>query len=129
MVCRLSTYASFWIRQSITRAIINQKRTIHLPISELGDFIANDESPSPEEINEKALLRETVKITLDSGVLTPKERRILELHFGLRDDNELTLKEIAKQYGLTRQRILQIKNGAFLKLRHSDFARQLLSFL
>ena len=71
-------------------------------------------------------------MVLDSGVLTLKERRILELYFGLGDngnDNELTLTEIARKYGLTKQRIQQIRAEAFRKLRHPRFTRQLSSFL
>jgi RNA polymerase primary sigma factor len=175
---KFSTYAVYWIRQSITRAIQEQGRTIRIPIHELEAInkmkkaareLARqmDRNPTPLEIAVKmGLPAERVKRMLDAagimyislekpigkgdsfikdlipgtdsdspeeecirmnlareihtalGTLTPREQRILRKRFGVGNSQEWTLKQLADEYGLSRERIRQIQNRALSKLRH-----------
>ncbi len=188
---KFSTYATWWIRQAITRAIADQARTIRIPVhmietihrltrvsrnllqelgreptveeiaeamskgqevvvtpekvrevikvsqqpisldapigeeedSHLGDFIADRGALAPAEAASHQLLKEQVAAVLDS--LTGRERRVLQLRFGLEDDRARTLEEVGKEFNLTRERIRQIEAKALRKLRHPSRSRKL----
>ena len=181
---KFSTYATWWIRQSVTRALADQGRTIRIPVhmvdsinhylearqrlyqarfhrpttqeiaremnlsptkveeiekaysqlpasleqplgddeeGELGDLVASQAS-SPEDIITESWLQEQVHKLLES--LTPKERRVLELRFGMRDGRPRTLDEVGAEFHLTRERIRQIEIQALRKLRHPNLLHQ-----
>ena len=186
---KFSTYATWWIRQSITRAIADQARTIRIPVhmvetihkasrysrqmyqelgreattdelaekmdmptekireimkiaqdpvsletpigeeedSHLGDFIPDDDTPTPAEAASSAVLREVIERELNS--LTPREAHILKLRFGLYDGRVRTLEEVGDEFDITRERIRQIEAKALRKLRHPSHAKNLKSFL
>jgi RNA polymerase sigma factor (sigma-70 family) len=185
---RLSTYASYWIRQSVSRAVAVQTRTIRLPVHKvdrLGTIrkvinqltqqlgrspeiaeIAEALDDTPEQI--EALLcdgQETLSLEdpvgddgatladfvieegaiqleneIDQGLLeneiqealatlTARESRIMELRYGLRDGQPLTLQDVAERFGLTRERIRQIEKEAIAKLRRPDKAMKLRAFV
>lgn len=185
---KFSTYATWWIRQAITRALADQARTIRIPVhmvetinrfnrvqrrlmqelgreptpdevakaleidpskareiikvsqeptslatkvgdeedSELGDFI---EAPGlkPDEQATRALLRTHLDEVLDG--LSPREKRVLQLRFGLDDGKQRTLEEVGKEFGVTRERIRQIEAKAIRKLRHPTRAKKLRDYL
>jgi RNA polymerase primary sigma factor len=187
--CKFSTYATWWIRQSITRALAQQGRVIRLPShvgdrirkmyrtaqhleqhgakrptlkeiatqmglslarvrwlikvsrrplslerpvgeekdSELGEFIEDEDSPTPPEMAAQNLLAEKVEQILST--LTPREARILRLRFGLQDGHAYTLKEVGAKFGLTRERIRQIERQALRRLRHPSRSRHLRSYM
>jgi RNA polymerase primary sigma factor len=176
---KFSTYATWWIRQAITRAIADQSRTIRLPVhlyetisrikkttkllsqdlgrkpteeeiatnmemtieklrfiaksaqlpisletpigkeedSRLGDFIEAD-GETPEDEVSKSLLREDLESVLDT--LSPRERDVLRLRYGLDDGRMKTLEEIGQIFNVTRERIRQIEAKALRKLRHPN---------
>ncbi|PZD71757.1 RNA polymerase sigma factor SigA [Acaryochloris thomasi RCC1774] len=176
---KFSTYATWWIRQAITRAIADQSRTIRLPVhlyetisrikkttkllsqemgrkpteeeiatrmemtieklrfiaksaqlpisletpigkeedSRLGDFIESD-GETPEDQVSKNLLREDLETVLDT--LSPRERDVLKLRYGLDDGRMKTLEEIGQIFNVTRERIRQIEAKALRKLRHPN---------
>ena len=186
---KFSTYATWWIRQAITRAIADQARTIRIPVhmvetinrvmrvsrqlvqelgrdptseeiareinqpeekvreilkialdpvsletpigeeedSHLGDFIPDDDIPAPVEATSQIMLREQLVEVLDT--LTPREAKVLELRFGLRDGRQRTLEEVGKEFDVTRERIRQIESKALRKLRHPSRSRKLKDFL
>lgn len=186
---KFSTYATWWIRQAITRAIADQARTIRIPVhmvetinkltrvqrqllqelgreptpeeiaevlditpervreiqkisqepvsletpigeeedSHLGDFIQDDNVPVPAEAAAFTLLREQLVDVLDT--LTERERRVLELRFGLEDGRSRTLEEVGKEFNVTRERIRQIEAKALRKLRHPSRSRKLKDYL
>ena len=186
---KFSTYATWWIRQAITRAIADQARTIRIPVhmvetinrlirvsrqllqelgreptveeiaeamskgqevqvtpekvreiikvsqepvsletpigeeedSHLGDFIEDRGALAPAEAASHQLLKEQVEAVLDS--LTGRERRVLQLRFGLEDGRARTLEEVGKEFNVTRERIRQIEAKALRKLRHPSRSR------
>ena len=186
---KFSTYATWWIRQAITRAIADQARTIRIPVhmvetinklvrvertllqelgrepfpeetaqamgisvervqeikkiaqepvsletpigeeedSHLGDFIQDDNVPVPAEAATYTLLREQLGEVL--GTLTERERKVLELRFGLEDGRSRTLEEVGKEFSVTRERIRQIEAKALRKLRHPSRSRKLKDYL
>jgi RNA polymerase primary sigma factor len=186
---KFSTYATWWIRQAITRAIADQARTIRIPVhmvetinklmrvsrrlvqeygrepttqeisvgmdvppervreilkvsqepvsletpigeeedSHLGDFIEDRTAPAPAEAATFQLLREQVEEVLST--LSERERRVLQLRFGLEDGRSRTLEEVGKDFGVTRERIRQIEAKALRKLRHPSRSRKLRDFL
>jgi RNA polymerase primary sigma factor len=186
---RFSTYATWWIRQSITRAIAEQGRTIRIPVhmvdrirqmhktagkleqklgrpptpeelaekldtdlprvqwmiqvswlplslespvgdeedSELGMFVEDTSSPTPNQVAYQNLLRDKIDDVLET--LTPREARILRLRFGLENGQTYTLEEIGQKFGLTRERIRQIEGKALRRLRHPRRSRQLQEYL
>ena len=186
---KFSTYATWWIRQAITRAIADQARTIRIPVhmvetinkllrisrrllqelgreptaeeiaremeippekvreilkvsqepvsletpigeeedSHLGDFIPDDGTMAPSEAASHQLLKEQVEDVLAS--LTGRERRVLQLRFGLEDGRSRTLEEVGKEFGVTRERIRQIEAKALRKLRHPSRSRKLKDYL
>jgi RNA polymerase primary sigma factor len=186
---RFSTYATWWIRQAITRALAQKTRTIRIPLhmterirqmyrtaqnleqtlgrrpspeeialemelpadtirsmmdasqhaialerpvgddgdSEFGDFIEDQDSPSPVESATQHLLQETIEDVLSE--LTPRQSHILRLRFGLGGGEPHTLEEIANKFGLSRERIRQLEKEALRRLRHPRLAHNLRDYL
>lgn len=94
---------------------------------QLGDLIADQTILQPEEQSTVSLLREKLSGTLES--LTPRERRIIELRFGLDDEYSRTLEEVGTELGLSKERIRQIEKEALAKLRHPSNSRELIGYL
>jgi RNA polymerase primary sigma factor len=186
---KFSTYATWWIRQAISRSIADQARTIRIPIhmidtinrlmrmqkrllqdfgreptpeeiademqlpvervravlkmaqqpislqspmgdgddASFGDFIEDKSTESPSDITSFSLLKDKLGDVLSS--LNARERRVLELRFGLGDGYARTLEEVGKQFNVTRERIRQIESKALRKMRHPTRVRQLQGFL
>lgn len=186
---KFSTYATWWIRQAITRAIADQARTIRIPVhmvetinklirvsrqllqelgrepapeeiakemdisvdrvreimkiaqepvsletpigeeedSHLGDFIEDHDAPAPADAASFTLLREQLEEVLTT--LTDREKKVLELRFGLEDGRSRTLEEVGQHFGVTRERIRQIEAKALRKLRHPSRSKRLKDFL
>jgi RNA polymerase primary sigma factor len=186
---KFSTYATWWIRQAITRSIADQARTIRVPVhmvetinklirvsrqllqekgrepkaeeigeemdisadkvreimkiaqepvsletpigeeedSHLGDFIEDEDSPAPASAASYILLKEQLDGVLDT--LTEREKRVLELRFGIEDGRPRTLEEVGKEFGVTRERIRQIEAKALRKLRHPSRSKKLKDYL
>ena len=186
---KFSTYATWWIRQAITRAIADQARTIRIPVhmvetinkvkkvssqllhknghdpsaeeiaeeldmpidkvreimrvaqepvsletpigeeedSHLGDFIEDSDAPAPADAASHTLLKEQLEDVLST--LTPREKKVLELRFGLEDGRSRTLEEVGKEFNVTRERIRQIEAKALRKLRHPSRSKKLKDFL
>jgi RNA polymerase primary sigma factor len=186
---KFSTYATWWIRQAITRAIADQARTIRIPVhmvetinrlirtsrrllqelgreptseeiaqemqitpekvreiikvsqepvsletpigeeedSHLGDFIEDHTALAPAEAASHQLLKEQVEVVL--GGLSERERKVLQLRFGLDDGRSRTLEEVGREFKVTRERIRQIEAKALRKLRHPSRSRKLKDYL
>ncbi len=186
---KFSTYATWWIRQAITRAIADQARTIRIPVhmvetinklirvsrqllqengreptpeeiaevmnipvekvrdiikiaqepvsletpigeeedSHLGDFIQDDDAPPPAEAASFTLMKEQLMAVLDT--LTPREKKVLSLRFGLEDGRQRTLEEVGQEFNVTRERIRQIEAKALRKLRHPSRSKKLKDYL
>jgi len=186
---KFSTYATWWIRQAITRAIADQARTIRIPVhmvetinklirvqrqliqelgrdplpeeiakemdisedkvreilkisqepvsletpigeeedSHLGDFIEDEEALAPAEAASFFLLREQLEDVLST--LTTREKKVLQLRFGLEDGRSRTLEEVGQVFGVTRERIRQIEAKALRKLRHPSRSKKLKDYL
>ena len=92
-----------------------------------GDFIEDKSSDNPSEITSLSLLKDKLGCILTS--LTQRERRVLEMRFGLSDGNARTLEEVGRQFRVTRERIRQIEAKALRKMRHPTRVRQLQGFL
>jgi len=95
--------------------------------SQIGDFIADEAVLPPEEEATVSLLKEELSRTLES--LTPRERRVIELRFGLDNEYSRTLEEVGTEIGLTKERIRQIEKEALAKLRHPSRSRELVGYL
>ena len=186
---KFSTYATWWIRQAITRSIADQARTIRIPVhmvetinklirvsrgllqelgreptaeeiaermlitadkvreivkvsqepvsletpigeeedSHLGDFIPDNQALAPSDAASHKLLKEQVESVLEG--LTGRERRVLQLRFGLEDGRTRTLEEVGREFNVTRERIRQIEAKALRKLRHPSRSRKLKDYL
>ena len=186
---KFSTYATWWIRQAITRAIADQARTIRIPVhmvetinrlmrnsrhllqtlgreptpeeiaaemeipvekvrdilkisqdpisletpvgeeddSSVGNFIPDDDAPSPSDQAADVLLKEQIEEVMST--LTPREARVLRLRFGLEDGRTRTLEEVGKEFMVTRERIRQIEAKALRKLRHPSRSKKLKDFM
>ena len=186
---KFSTYATWWIRQAITRSIADQARTIRIPVhmietinklmrvqkqlvqdfgreatpeeiademqipvervravlkmaqqpislqspvgdsedTNFGDFIEDKSAENPSDMTSYSLLKDKLGDVLES--LTERERKVLELRFGLGDGYSRTLEEVGKQFKVTRERIRQIEAKALRKMRHPTRIRQLQGFL
>jgi RNA polymerase primary sigma factor len=94
---------------------------------QLGDFIADQTILQPDEQSTASMLREELSRTLES--LTPRERRIIELRFGLDNEYSRTLAEVGAELGLSKERIRQIEKEALAKLRHPSHSRELIGYL
>jgi len=136
---KFSTYATWWIRQAITRSIADQARTIRIPVHMIETInklnrisrqmlqVMGREA-TPEELAETGLgLGETTHEVLAS--LTPREAKVLRMRFGIDMNTDHTLEEVGKQFDVTRERIRQIEATALRKLRHPTRSEQLRSFL
>ena len=138
---KFSTYATWWIRQSITRAIADQARTIRIPVhmvETINRVLRTSHSmvqklgrePTTTEPSEEAsytLLREQLEEVLST--LTPREEQVLRMRFGLIDGKPHTLEEVGKEFDVTRERIRQIESKALRKLRHPSRSKKLRDFL
>ena len=152
---KFSTYATWWIRQSISRAIADHARTIRIPVHmvetinrvsrathdlvqelgrepsadeiHLGDFIQDEDASEPMDAATAAILREQLAGVLHT--LTPREEKVLCLRYGLIDGKMHTLEEVGDEFNVTRERIRQIEAKALRKLRHPTRARVLKDFL
>jgi len=93
----------------------------------LGDFIEDENAPPPMDMATQELLREEVSGVL--GALTPREGRVVQLRFGLKDGHAHTLDEVGKKFGVTRERIRQIEAKALRKMRHPRHSRKLHGYL
>jgi RNA polymerase primary sigma factor len=182
---KFSTYATWWIRQAVTRAIADKSRTIRIPVhmgeklnrvvqverqlvqslgrepepaeiaeelkmtvqdvreilrvaqmpvslekpvgdeaeSQLGDFVADDTVEEPFETAIESLQREDVQRALNA--LPPRERQVIELRYGLRGHEPLTLEEVGRAFGVTRERIRQIETSTLRKLKRLPEAQRL----
>lgn len=94
--------------------------------SELGDFVMDNDAPSPETLVETQILKDLIASALVP--LTPREKQVLILRYGLEDDTFRTLDEVGKKFGLTRERIRQIEFGALKKLRLPNVSDRLKDF-
>jgi RNA polymerase primary sigma factor len=117
--------------ESLLKMISSGPFSLDAPVgeegSQLGDFIADQAIPQPEEQATASLLREELDKTLES--LTPRERRVIELRFGLGNEHNRTLVETGTELGLTKERIRQIEKEALTKLRHPSHSRELIGYL
>jgi RNA polymerase primary sigma factor len=95
--------------------------------SQLGDFIEDEDAPSPMDAAAREMLREQVQHALEA--LSDRERQVLELRFGLVDGKDHTLEEVSRYFSVTRERIRQIEAKALRKLRHPTRSRQLRDYL
>jgi RNA polymerase primary sigma factor len=95
--------------------------------SSLGDFIEDEDAPSPIDVAAREMLREQVQHALQS--LSDREREVLELRFGLRDGKEHTLEEVSHYFNVTRERVRQIEAKALRKMRHPARSRDLRDYL
>jgi len=95
--------------------------------SHLGDFIEDQNALPPPDAASRQLLKEQIENVLDS--LTPRERRVLQLRFGLEDGRSRTLEEVGREFNVTRERIRQIEAKALRKLRHPTRSRKLKDYL
>ena len=96
-------------------------------VSHLGDFIPDDDAPSPADAASHTLLKEQLSGVLST--LTPREEKVLRLRFGLEDGRSRTLEEVGKEFNVTRERIRQIEAKALRKLRHPSRSKKLKDFL
>ena len=186
---KFSTYATWWIRQAITRAIADQARTIRIPVhmvetinklvrvqrqllqdlgrdptpeeigaemdmsadrvreiqkisqepvsletpigeeedSQLGDFIEDSQAVVPPDAASFSMLQEQLTQVLDS--LADRERKVIELRFGLVDGHPRTLEEVGREFGVTRERIRQIESKTLAKLRHPSRSSKLKDYI
>ncbi|MGN0383413.1 MAG: RNA polymerase sigma factor RpoD [Eubacterium sp.] len=186
---KLSTYATWWIRQSVTRALADHARTIRVPVhmvetinrmskmqrkltlelgyepstaelaqalgmteekvleimqiarepasletpigeeddSNLGDFVADNNTVTPEANIEAVMLREHIDLLLED--LKERERQVIILRFGLEDGHPRTLEEVGTEFGVTRERIRQIEAKALRKLRNPVRSKKIKDFL
>ncbi len=186
---KFSTYATWWIRQAITRAIADQSRTIRLPVhmgeaisqvkrtshklqqsmqreptpdeiasamgistnkvrrtleasmhplslempvgqegeGRMGDFIEDDRVSTPADAAAATMLREQIEEVLQK--LPERERKIIQLRYGLKDGRYRTLEEVGVEFGITRERIRQIEAVALRKLRHPHLGKKLRGYL
>ncbi len=112
--------------------ISQEPMSLDMPIgqedsSQLGDFIPDENVPGPVDAASRQLLKEQIRSAL--GVLTERERQVLEMRFGLIDGQDNTLEEVGRFFGVTRERIRQIESKALRKLRHPTRSRQLRDYL
>jgi RNA polymerase primary sigma factor len=121
---KFSTYATWWIRQAITRSIADQARTIRIPVHMM-EAISKVVRKSRQLLNE--IGRETTTRVLAS--VTPREERVLRMRFGIGMNKDHTLEEVGRQFSVTRERIRQIEAKALRKLKHPSRSRILRSFL
>ncbi|KAL0347174.1 UNVERIFIED_CONTAM: RNA polymerase sigma factor sigF, chloroplastic, partial [Sesamum calycinum] len=110
--CRFATYAYWWIRQSIRKALFQHSRTIRLP-----EITADTTIEVPDVGVAKQLMRQHVRNLL--SVLNPRERKIIQLRFGIENGEQKSLSEIGAGFGLSKERIRQLETRALYKLKVS----------
>jgi RNA polymerase primary sigma factor len=111
---KFSTYATWWIRQAITRSIADQARTIRIPVHMVESI--NKVHRVQRQIVQELEREPTVEELAERVGLTPRERRVLQLRFGLEDGRSRTLEEVGRDFNVTRERIRQIEAKALRKL-------------
>nr|MBC7245596.1 sigma-70 family RNA polymerase sigma factor [Chloroflexota bacterium] len=116
-----------WLLKVSRRPLSLEKPVGEEEDSELGEFIEDEDSPTPTDTVTQNLLAEKVEEILST--LSPREARILRLRFGLQDGRSYTLKEVGEKFGLTRERIRQIEREALNRLRHPSRSRQLRDYM
>ena len=116
-----------WLIKVSRRPLSLEKPVGEEEDSELGEFIEDEESPTPTDSVTRSLLAEKMDEIL--ATLSPREARILRLRFGLQDGRSYTLKEVGEKFGLTRERIRQIEREALNRLRHPSRSRQLRDYM
>jgi len=116
-----------WLIRVSRRPLSLEKPVGEEQDSELGEFIEDEDSPTPPDRATQNLLAEELEQILST--LTPREARILRLRFGLQDGHAYTLKEVGAKFGLTRERIRQIERQALRRLRHPSRSRYLRGFM
>ncbi len=125
------SYAVWWIRQSILQALAEQSRIVRLPLNQvegednsLLDVLVNDDSPMAD----RSLVNESLAREIDRALstLTDREKEIIQMFFGI-GQQEMTLEEIGDKFGLTRERVRQIKEKAIRRLRQSNRSKLLKS--
>jgi RNA polymerase primary sigma factor len=134
------TYEEIGLRLNMTSDRVEEVMDLfhHEPISletpvgeegdtRLGDFVEDQTSPAPAEIATQELLKEQLDRVLDE--LTPREKRVLQLRFGLKDGHPRTLEEVGQEFEVTRERIRQIEAKALRKLRQPSRSRKLRDYL
>jgi RNA polymerase primary sigma factor len=109
-----------------------QPISLDMPIGEdadsrLGDLVEDRDSLAPTEATSEQLLKEQIDKVLDE--LTEREKKVLQLRFGLRDGRARTLEEVGREFDVTRERIRQIEGKALRKLRHPSHSRKLKGYL
>ena len=114
------------------KKIAQEPVSLETPIGEeedshLGDFIEDEDAPAPASAASYMLLRDQLDNVLDT--LTDREKRVLELRFGIEDGRPRTLEEVGKEFGVTRERIRQIEAKALRKLRHPSRSKKLKDYL
>jgi RNA polymerase primary sigma factor len=117
--------------ESLLKMIAGVPVSLNKPVgedgSEIGDFIADQTTVQPEEQSNEILLKEELSKTLES--LTPRERRVIELRYGLNNEYSRTLAEVGTDLDLSKERIRQIEKEALAKLRHPSRSRELIGYL
>jgi len=116
-----------WLIKVSRRPLSLEKPVGEEADSELGEFIEDEDSPTPTDTTTQVLLAEKMEEIL--ATLSPREARILRLRFGLQDGRAYTLKEVGEKFGLTRERIRQIEREALSRLRHPSRSRQLRDYM
>jgi RNA polymerase sigma factor (sigma-70 family) len=117
--------------ESLLKAMSGVPVSLDTPVgedgSEIGDFVPDQQAVQPEEESNASLLKEELHKKLET--LTARERRVIELRFGLGNDYGRTLVEVGDELGLSKERIRQIEKGALAKLRHPSHSRELIGYL
>jgi len=117
--------------ESLLKMISGVSVSLNKPVgedgSQIGDFIADQTIVQPEEQSNEILLKEELSKTLES--LAPRERRVIELRYGLNDEYSRTLAEVGTELDLSKERIRQIEKEALAKLRHPSRSRELIGYL
>jgi RNA polymerase primary sigma factor len=117
--------------ESLLKTISSVPVSLSKPVgedgSQIGDFIVDQTIVQPEEQSDEILLREELSRILQS--LTPRERRVIELRYGLNDEYSHTLAEVGTELDLSKERIRQIEKKALTKLRHPSRSRELIGYL
>jgi RNA polymerase primary sigma factor len=116
-----------WLLKVSRRPLSLEKPVGEEEDSELGEFIEDEDSPTPTDAVTQNLLAQKMEEIL--ATLSPREARILRLRFGLQDGRSYTLKEVGEKFGLTRERIRQIEREALNRLRHPSRSRQLRDYM
>ncbi len=116
-----------WLLRVSRRPLSLEKPVGEEEDSELGEFIEDEDSPTPTDTVSLSLLAQKMEDVL--ATLSPREARILRLRFGLQDGRSYTLKEVGEKFGLTRERIRQIEREALNRLRHPSRSRQLRDYM